>query len=100
MKREIIYAIFICISLTRCTFIDDGYNFERVTDSMSYKQILGTYTFTPDKYQARKLNLKMTDTVMLNVTEDSLRTRDIKEITFYDGNLSEQKDFNPIPEYI
>ncbi|WP_147273626.1 hypothetical protein [Pedobacter chinensis] len=88
MKKEIIYGVTIlaCTFLTKCT-VDGEYGLKTVTDSMSYKQILGTYAFSPNKYQAEKLNLKMTDSVMLNITSDSLNFTSIPEAKYYRGKF-------------
>ncbi|WP_146202888.1 hypothetical protein [Pedobacter paludis] len=72
----VIMGVFFALFFTSChdilTNLDN--ETEMVTDSLSYKELIGTYTFVPKDYQAKILHIETKDTIILKITSDSLHT--------------------------
>jgi hypothetical protein len=45
----------------------------KVNTKLSYKDLLGTYVFTPDTTQAKKLGVTAGDTVILKITDKQVK---------------------------
>ena len=67
----IFFDVILVIFLNGCNWktIDE---LNRVTEPLNYKQMVGTYLFIPKDYEAQKLKISKGDSVILEITADSL----------------------------
>lgn len=74
MKKKILIVGILTFNLLLggCGGITSTNGLVKVTTPLTYKDLLGTYTFKPDTFQARKLGIKFTDEIILKITDDSL----------------------------
>jgi hypothetical protein len=71
MKKALLACIFTIVSLffVGCPGGVELYEPIKVETKLSYKDMVGTYIFRPDKSQAKKLGISFGDTVVLNITD-------------------------------